>query len=64
MHYLRELKDQGLLVISHVPGDENDCDIFTKNTAAPIFLKHIVNYVGADEYMDEKAVGGGEADAS
>jgi hypothetical protein len=28
-HYLRELKDEGLLVIKHVPGDDNDADIFT-----------------------------------
>eukprot|EP00984_Skeletonema_dohrnii_P034690 scaffold33638_cov142-Skeletonema_dohrnii-CCMP3373.AAC.8 len=32
-HYLRELKEQNLLIIKHVPGDDNDSDIFTKNTA-------------------------------
>jgi hypothetical protein len=28
-HYLRELKDEGLLVIKHLPGEENNADIFT-----------------------------------
>jgi hypothetical protein len=29
-----ELKEQGLLVIKHVPGSKNDADIFTKNVTA------------------------------
>jgi hypothetical protein len=53
MHYMRELKDQGLLVIKHIPGEDNDADIFTKNTAASVFNKHIPVYVGVDEYMEE-----------
>jgi hypothetical protein len=32
--YLRELKQEGLIVIKHVPGNENDADIFTKNVDA------------------------------
>ena len=51
-HFLRELKDRGLLLIRYVPGDENDADIFTKNTACPIFEKHIPVFVRNDEYMD------------
>ena len=50
-HFLRELKDEGILAVKHIPGDQNDADIFTKNTAAPIFNRHIVKYVGIDEYM-------------
>ena len=50
-HFLRELKDQGLLVIKFMPGDLNDADIFTKNTTGPIFKRHIPNFVGIDEYM-------------
>ena len=49
--FLRELKDEGLLVIKHIPGDENDADIFTKNTSAPIFNKHVTKFVGNDEYL-------------
>jgi len=47
-HFLRELKDQGLLVIKFVSGDLNDADIFTKNTAGPIFERHIPNFVRTD----------------
>ena len=49
--FLRELKEQGLLVIKHVPGDENDADIFTKNVTPAVFEKHLPLYVGKDEYM-------------
>ena len=30
-NFLCKLKDQGLLVIKHISGNENDVDIFTKN---------------------------------
>jgi hypothetical protein len=43
--------ERGLLVIMHVPGDENDADIFTKNVTASIFKKHLPLYMGKDEYM-------------
>jgi hypothetical protein len=48
MYFLQELKDQGMLVIRHIPGDNNDADIFTKNTTATVFNKHVVNFVGND----------------
>jgi hypothetical protein len=53
-HFLRELKDEGLIAVKHVPGDENEADIFTKNTTAPVFSKHIPKFVGNDMYMEEK----------
>lgn len=63
MHYLRELKDQGLLVIRHISGDDNDTDIFTKNTATATFLKHIPVYVGRDEYMAGSDVKNGDSES-
>ena len=51
-HFLRELKEQGLLVVKFVPEDLNDADIFTKNTTTATFERHIPLYVGQDEYMD------------
>ena len=36
-HFLRELKDDGLIMVKHISGDENEADIFTKNTAVPVF---------------------------
>jgi len=50
-HFLRELKDRSLIVIRHISGDDNDADIFTKNTSAAVFERHIPLYVGIDEYM-------------
>ena len=50
-YFLRELKDQGLLVIRHVSGESNDADIFTKNVTSAIFDRHIPKYVGHDEYL-------------
>ena len=49
--FLHELKDEGLLMIKHIPGEENDADIFTKNTAAQVFERHIPMFVGHDEYL-------------
>ena len=50
--YLRELKDEGLMVIRHVPGADNEADIFTKNVPGDIFEKHIPKFVGLDdEYL-------------
>ena len=49
--FLHELKDEGLLVIKHIPGEENDADIFTKSTVAQIFERHVPKFVGNDEYM-------------
>ena len=50
-HFLRELKDLGLLMTKFVPGDLNDAGVFMKNTTGPIFERHIPNFVGIDEYM-------------
>ena len=53
-YFLRELKDQGIIVIRHVPGDENEADIFTKNTSGQVYEKHIRKFVRDDEYMTEE----------
>ena len=51
-HFLRDLKEQDLLKIKHLPGDDNDADIFTKNVTQAIFNKHVKTYVGVDAYAD------------
>ena len=53
-HFLRELKDKGVLIIKHVAGEDNEADIFTKNTSGPVFEKHIRKFVGDDKYMVEE----------
>ena len=55
-HFLQELKDLGIIEVSHVPGDGNDADMFTKNVPRAIFKKPIPKFVGKDEYMVEKHV--------
>jgi hypothetical protein len=50
--FLPEGKDEGLLVMKHIPRDENEADIFTKNTAAPVFNRHIPKFVGLDVFME------------
>ena len=49
--YVRELKEQGLLVIRYVPGKHNEADLFTKNLDGPTFEKHVTKLVGHDEYV-------------
>ena len=50
-YFLCELRDT--IRVSHIPGDENDADIFTKNTETRVFEKHIPMYVGYDEYLNK-----------
>ena len=50
-YFLRKLKEQGLLVIKHVPGEWNDANIFMKNVSGLTFNCHIPQYVGLDKYM-------------
>jgi hypothetical protein len=57
MYFPRELKDDSLLVIRHISGDDNDADIFTKNTTSAVFNKHIVKFVGNDEYVQDSEDG-------
>ena len=56
--FLRKLKDQGLLVIKHIAGDQNDADIFTKNVMSAIFDRHVPLYVGREEYISERGSSG------
>jgi hypothetical protein len=53
MYFLQELKDDGWLVIRHISGDDNDANIFTKNTTAAVFNKHVDKFVGNDEYVQD-----------
>jgi hypothetical protein len=49
--FLHELNDEGLLVIKHALGKDNEVDIYTKNVSAPIFNKHVSKLVGNNEYL-------------
>ena len=49
-HFLRELKEEGVLTFIWTSRDENSSDIFTHNVGSAEFNKHIVPYCGVDEH--------------
>lgn len=51
MHFLRELKEEGLIMTEWIAGENNPSDIFTKNLQGPPFEKHASKLVGQDQYM-------------
>ena len=51
--FLRELKEEGILVVKWIAGSENDSDMFTKNLDGPLFEKFASVYVGKDESSTE-----------
>ena len=48
--FLRELKENGILLVEWIPGPTNDADLHTKNLTAVDFVKNVVVYTGKDEY--------------
>ena len=51
-YYLRELKEQGIMIVRWKAGTENSSDLYTKNLARKEFEKHARAYVGRDTYME------------
>ena len=49
-NWLRELKEQGILKVSWIPGPDNDADMHTKNLGGPELEKHGIVYFGKDQY--------------
>gem|GEM_PF-6951265 len=39
-HFLRDLKEEGIIKVTWIPGKENEADLLTKNLAGPDFNKH------------------------
>jgi hypothetical protein len=50
IHYVRELKEAGMLLIKWVPGPQNDADMHTKNVPNPLFKKNLRVYFGEGKY--------------
>ena len=46
----------GIIEVRHVPGDDNDADIFTKNVTRAVFDKHVPKLVGIDKYCQDMKV--------
>ena len=53
MHFLRELKEDEIVLVEWIPGTENSSDLFTKSLHRPLFEKHATIYVGRDKYMKD-----------
>ena len=51
--WLRDLKEDKIVLVTWIKGDEMSSDLFTKNLAPKLFEKHAKVYVGNDEYMVE-----------
>ena len=50
-NFLRELKEEGTLVVKWIPEAENTSDMFTKNLGGTKFERFSKTYVGEDKYM-------------
>jgi hypothetical protein len=48
INFLRELKEQGLLIVRWIPTSANTRDLFTKNLNGPDFEWQTAYYVGID----------------
>jgi hypothetical protein len=49
--FLRDLQEDGILVVRWIAGPENSSDLLTKNLPGPLFEKHASVFCGVDEYM-------------
>lgn len=48
MFFLWELKEEGMLVFKHIPGQDNEAYIFTNNDDAATLHGHMVKLCGND----------------
>ncbi len=50
LHFLHELKEQGLIEVHWMSTSDMPADLFTKNLPGPLFNKHTQTYCGQDDY--------------
>ena len=43
-YFLRDLKDEGIIITKWISGEEMSSDLFTKNLHGPLFQKHVKRY--------------------
>ena len=46
-HFLRDLKEEGIMKFQWISTMENSSDLFTKNLRGPLFVKHAAVYSSA-----------------
>jgi hypothetical protein len=51
-HFMRELKEDGIMQLKWISTHDNSSDLFTKNLDGPKFDKFTTVYCGEDEYMN------------
>ena len=49
-YVVRDLKDEGVIVVRWIPTEVNEGDICTKNAKETAYPEQIQNFVGKDEY--------------
>ena len=50
-HFLRKLKEEGIIKVEWMPGELNDANIFTKNVDSKTFNRHMPEFSGNNEYI-------------
>ena len=55
LHFLREMKEQGIIKTVWVSGELNAADMFTKNLPGPLFNTHVKSVCGEDKYGQSNA---------
>ena len=45
-YFLRDLKEENVVLVKWTSGDSNSSDLFTKNLAGPLFEKQMATYCG------------------
>ena len=55
LHFLCELKEEGVIKVVWISGTENTADLFTKNLHGPLFNKHTKIVCGDDEYNNHES---------
>ena len=53
-YFLREMKEEGIIVFEYIPGKKNSTDLFTKNLANPLFTTHAGYYCTDEDFSAQK----------
>ena len=59
-YFLRELKEEGTILVKWKPGKRMRSDVFTKNLGRPLFETHLEHFVGPDQYMKYGSASGSQ----
>ena len=63
-HFLRELKENGIILVKWISQEDNSSDLFTKNLASTTFEKHAKIYCSDEDIESQSFQGEGVRGAS